>query len=186
MFEPLSIPFDGYSTALGGHVVGEQRVSPVTGKKFRLVQAHSVVINDAFAIGEPVVKVGADGCIGTQDVSAGLDASDPIPLGFAASACPESTGSATYYFWVQVYGRVETSAIAGPTGGTLAGVPTNGDDDIAIGDSIITATTTDNAVNSVAAATATDMTRYMGYALAADDDSANTVGVFANVGGAAG
>lgn len=65
----------------------------------------------------------------------------------------------TYYAWYQTWGYYATIA-------------TNGDDDIAAGDTLIW--DADNAVNSVAAATAPTY-RIVGSAVAADVDAANTV-----------
>jgi hypothetical protein len=158
---PLAIPFDGYDTDLRGHTLGECVIDQETGRGYMLVKAHTVVINDAFAIGEPVVAVHvtAAGPTGTQDVSEGLDGTHPVALGFAASACPESTATVTYYFWVQRRGPVCTTR----TGTTLAAVPNNGTD-ITKGDQIVTSST-DQKVAPVAAGTGVPVAKYMGYAL---------------------
>lgn len=59
--------------------------------------------------------------------------------------------------------------------GYYSAVVTNGDDDIAAGDSLIVATGTDGACDSVAAATTTVHTLAFGHALEADVDASNTV-----------
>lgn len=179
----IPFPFTTYGTTKGGCIVGKVYPDHETGKRFRFCQAHTAMIGTsgtAMTQYAPAVQVGATTFgIGTDDVSAGLDADNPIPLGLSTSACPESTSTVTYYFWAQTFGFMHTTL----AGTTLASVPTNGDDDITLGDSIITAGTTDAAVNSVAAATATDASRYIGWAVADDTDGTNVVTVFCNMPG---
>lgn len=65
--------------------------------------------------------------------------------------------------------------------GYYPAVVTNGDDDIAIGDTLIIHESTDGACDSVSGATNTGDLRFVGVALAADVDAANTVAAAVSV-----
>lgn len=172
--EVSGIPFDGYATSLHGMKLGTVMKDEETGKRFQLVQMHT-----AAAVGSAVVQgtsicayVDLDAYTVTDDVSATLETTHPRVAGFAGSACPVSTGSVTYYFWVQIDGPVHTTL----TGTTLATIVTNGDNDITDGDALIL-TATDNTVDSVAAGTASDVSKTCGYAIG--DDGTAVVNAYA-------
>lgn len=93
--------------------------------------------------------------VATSDIS---DASQNQPCGVGIGAI-----TAEYYGWVQCYGYHAT-------------VLTNGDDDIADGDTIILSSS-DGVVDSVAAGTASTY-KPLGVAVAADVDANNTVATF--------
>lgn len=178
----LGIKFNEYATNLHGHMLGDKRQDQETRKEWILCKTHTTLLSTALVVGRPVVLVGATGVMtATDDVSEGLQTSYPIPLGFPGAAAPASTATVTYYFWAQTWGPVHTDPTALPGVGTLYPVPTNGDDDIAAGDTIIKAG--DGVVNSVAAGSAVPTMSQLGFALADDVNADNTVTVFADVAG---
>lgn len=183
----IPFPFTTYGTSKGGLTVGRVYEDAESGKRFRFCQAHTVVIGGSattITLYAPVCQVGAVTVgIATDDISEGLDASNPIPLGFATSACPKSTSTVTYYFWAQTYGFVHTVA-SGVFTTTLAGVPKDTDDDSwVIGDLGYMdedATIGVIAVATTNAASGIDGPRVMCMAATASTDGAtDTVGVFA-------
>lgn len=165
-----AIAFDAYSSSLAGHVVGDKMKDVATGITYQLVQAGQSLTNSAVAVNEVVVQKSGTVHEVTNDVSTGLDATYPIPKGRANSACPQSTASVTYYFWVQKDG--------------IGTVVTNGDDDIAAGNMLIPSAVVDGACDSLAgSATNTAdgvLAGMFGRALAVDVDAANTVSALLN------
>ena len=180
------LPFDFYTngTNKGGLTVGRQYQDDETGKWFRFCQAHTTLVgttlvagNSATSPNEPVVQVGtATYGLATDDVSAGLDATNPFFLGIPTSACPVSTATVTHYFWAQTKGPFHTT-LAGTTYGSIT---MNGDDDAAIGDTIIM-TSSDASCNTVATGTAGYTQKAVGQVLVAVVAATNLVpGVLVN------
>ncbi|RJQ10664.1 MAG: hypothetical protein C4551_02530 [Bacillota bacterium] len=85
----------------------------------------------------------------------------------AAAGVGIGTGTAGYYVWIQ-------------SGGYHSALKTNGDDDIAKYATLIVDPTTDGVCDSVASGTAPTH-RILGYAVAADDDTANTVAAYLTI-----
>lgn len=110
-----------------------------------------------YAAGQVLTWADATGTKMTNDRSGGSSVSNRF-----AGLCMGVPTSTLKYGWAQVSGFYAT-------------IVTNGDDDIAAGDSLIVATGTDGACDSVAAATTTVHTLALGHAVAADVDAANTV-----------
>jgi hypothetical protein len=131
-------------------------------KKYQLVLVDSGSNN--LAAGDVVLWLTPASFVVTNDVS---DVS-----GTAANAANSVAGVALgtvtkgQYAFIQVRG--------------LATVNTNGDDDIALGDIVIAAGGTDAKCNSIAAGVAITQTP-LGLAVAADDDTADTVSVLLQV-----
>lgn len=163
--DPLYQPFDGYSTVQQyplGHVLEDLSVTPT--KRYMYVQAGQSLTNSAFAANEACSLKSASTFEVTNDVSTGLDATNPFAMGRANSACPQSTSTVTYYFWVQI--------------GGIATLKTDGGDDIAKGDAVTVDETVDGAVDRLTTAgnvTSANSKSILGWALA--DDAANTVSV---------
>jgi hypothetical protein len=181
----IPFPFYSYGTSRGGLKVGSIYTDKGTGKRFRLCQAHTTLVGSVLVATatqfDPVVQIGAGvGSFGvaSDDVSAGLDATNPFCLGVPTSACPVSTSTITYYFWAQTFGYLHTTL----AGGTFASIKMNNDDDAAIGDTIIM-TSTDAACNTIATGTVGISQKAVGYVLVAVAASTNLVtGVFLNCG----
>lgn len=180
-----SLPFNFYTygTTKGGCIVGKVYEDHETGKKFRFCQAHTTLVSTVLVSTatqfDPVVQVGtATWGLATDDVSAGVSATNPICLGVPTSACPVSTSSITYYFWAQTDGPIHTTL----TGSTYAAIKMNNDDDAAIGDGIIM-TSTDASCNTIAGSTGAQCASTVGYCLVAVTAATNLVsGVYAKSG----
>lgn len=148
------------------------------GRKFKLLQLSSTLANDTTAAGEVLVYETTQ--IVTNDVSTGLNTTNPIAAGVVLAAIAESTSavatnSGAKYILVMVEGRFST-------------VKTDGGDDIVAGDILVADETVDGAVDRLlAAATETDLNifgkSYVGWALAADVDADNTVDTYVHVRG---
>ena len=181
----IPFPFYTYGSSTGGLKVGAVYKDRGTGKKFRFCQAHTTFVGSTLVATatqfDPVVQVGAGVSaqgVASDDVSAGLDATNPFCLGVPTSACPVSTSSTTYYFWAQTFGYLHTTL----AGGTFASIKMNNDNDAAIGDTIIM-TSTDASCNTIATGTVGISQKAVGYILVAVVASTDLVtGVFLNVG----
>ena len=137
------------------------------GKTYKLVKLHTVCTGltaDVITAGEVLYRTATDGVV-TNDRSEAISDSADHYCGIApsdlSSTVPESTSSTEYYMLMQV-------------GGDHSAVVTNGDDDITAGLQIIASG--DGTCDSAAAAT--DIRpNFIGHAIAADVDAANTVAV---------
>ena len=182
----IPFPFTTYGTKKGGCVVGRVYPDVDSGKKFRFCQAHTTLVGTVLVATatqfDPVVQVGATTWgLATDDVSAGLDATNPFCLGVPTSACPVSTSSITYYFWAQTEGWLHTVS-AGAFTTTLGSIKMNNDNDAAIGDTIIM-TSTDASCNTVATGTAGVTQKAVGHGLIAVVAATDLVtGVWINTG----
>ncbi len=123
------------------------------GKGYRYFQFDNGTANLTLAANEPLAQVDSDAWILTTDIS---DSAANLVAGIAVSVVADSG-----YGWCQTYGN-----------GTAK---TDGDDDVAKGDAIIYGA--DGVCESVAAGTA-PTNKVIGWATAADSDSANTVALF--------
>lgn len=126
------------------------------GCMYQIVKNSSTSGNAALAAGTPVLWEDFDDFLVTVDQN-GSGISRNFPAGVSMGTV--ATGS---------YGIIQIS-------GPYATVKTNGDDDIALGDTVIYAAT-DGVVDSVAAGTASTYVR-LGIATAADVDADNTVAI---------
>ena len=167
--QTTAIPFGfyTYSSDKGGLTVNKKYQDGATGKWFRLCQAHTTLVGTTLVAPatqfDPVVQVGsATNGLATDDVSAGLDATNPHCLGVPTSACPVSTSTTTYYFWAQTDGPLHTTL----DGSTYASIKMNNDNDAAIGDTIIM-TSTDASCNTIATGTVGTLKGQVGRALVA-------------------
>lgn len=162
------VPFDGYTDGSEQNPIplGTVRRDEANGKAYMWVEVAQTLINDALAANEVCVLASATKFQVTNDMSAGLDATNPIFVGRANSACPESTAALTRYCWVQVSG--------------IGVLKTDGGDDIALGDLVVADATVDGACDILAVATTVTgalLASLCGRALAADVDAADTVSV---------
>ncbi len=138
-----------------------------SGKTYKFVQVHTACTGgtaNVIAAGEVLYRTATDNVV-TNDRSEGISDSADHYCGLAPSDLsanvPESTSTATYYMLMQV-------------GGDHSAVVTNGDDDITAGSQIIASG--DGTCDSASAGTAIKP-EFIGHALSADSDSANTVAV---------
>jgi hypothetical protein len=128
------------------------QVTTVDGITYQLVKMHSGA--DSVIVNEALVWQDLDDFTVTNDISDGVDG---VGINFPAGVAL-GTVSASDHCYIQVDGP-----------GTVL---TNGDDNIAAGDSLIV--NADGVVDSIAGGTASTYTP-LGIATAADSDSANTV-----------
>lgn len=134
-------------------------IDPSTGtlRGYKYVQAAA---DTTVANGTVLTFVDDESATVTSDIS---DSKQNFVAGVGVGAIAASS-----YGWIQIYGP--HSAIA-----------TNGDDDIAKGDTLIADASADGVCNSVAAGTASTH-KPLGYALADDVDGSNTVSGFIDCG----
>ena len=182
-------PFTTYGTSKGGLVVNRVYTDPRSGSEFRFCQAHTTFVGSTLVATatqhDPVVQVGAaTPGLATDDISAGLDATNGFCLGVPTSACPVSTATVTYYFWAQTkgWGYRPHATLNGEFTTTLLSIKMNNDNDAAIGDTIIL-TSTDASCNTVATGTAGVTQKTVGTVLVAVDAATDLVtGVYINTG----
>lgn len=138
MMTILAIPFDGSSTELNGHNVGDERFDQTTGKWYRLQKLHTTLANDVTVAGT-VALVAGSGVVGNTKAG-GIDTTNVVAAGVFAGENAESASSSAYnYAWIQV--------------GGIATVNKDGNA-IAIGDCVVADAATDGAVTALADATA--------------------------------
>lgn len=131
-----------------------QMACNLVGSRFKYVQAKDAV---AYVVGHSV-EWADTACTTVTNDRAGGSSLGRLPAGIAKGA-PAQNG----YFWIQTWGP-------------CSGCATSGADDIAVGENVFPHATTDGTVDGSVATTAT--VDKIGYALDADDNSANTVTLF--------
>jgi len=141
------------------------QVDYVDGIPYKLVQVHTVCISDVIAAGHVLYYTSTTNVV-TNDRSEAVSDAAKHYAGVAPSdliaSVPESTATVTYYMQMQI-------------GGRNSAVVTNGDDDIAAGDSIIASG--DGTCDSTATPASVDPATLIGIAAAADVDASDTVAV---------
>ena len=140
----------------------------LNGNTYKFVQVHTACTGlaaNVITAGEVLYQT-ATAHVVTNDRSEGISDSADHYCGLApsdlSSTIPESTATTTYYMWMQIKG-FHTAVV------------TNGDDDITAGVEIIASG--DGTCDSAAAGTDVKP-NYIGTAMAADVDAANTVSVW--------
>jgi len=152
---------DFASTDTPEKLTGLGEVAFFNGYKHRFVKAHTACLNDIILPGAVLYQIAGNENVVTNLVASSATASVNSVAGIApqlAANVPESTSSIEYFFWMQCLGE------------GVAIVNTNGDDDIAAGDSIVAGG--DGVCDSDSTP---DANAYIGTAMAADVDSSNTV-----------
>lgn len=140
-------------------------ITVVNGIPYKLVQVHTVCAGDVIAAGHVLYRTATANVV-TNDRSEAVSDSAKHYCGIAPSdliaSVPESTSTKTYYMLMQV-------------GGRHSAVVTNGDDDIAAGNSVIASG--DGTCDSTATPEGVDPCVLIGNAAAADVDASDTVAV---------
>ncbi len=140
-------------------------ITVINGIPYKLVQVHTACVSDVIAAGHVLYKTSTENVV-TNDRSEAVTDSAKHYAGIAPSdliaSVPESTATKTYYMLMQV-------------GGRNSAVVTNGDDDIAAGDSIIASG--DGTCDSTATPEGVDPCLLIGIAAADDVNASNTVAV---------
>ena len=106
-------------TSLGGQSLNDV-IELKSGKRYRLCQMHTVIINNATANGEVSEYLAASTTVVTQDISisASTSTSDVLGVGIANAAFLETDSTNTYYGWFQISGHhaaalTDTATVAG-------------------------------------------------------------------------
>jgi len=136
-------------------------VAYFNGKKHIFVQAHTVCLNDVITAGSVLYHTASEHVVTNvvaQSATTGVGSYAGIAPALTVSVPESSTASGKNFFWMQCPGE------------GFATVNTNGDDDIAAGDTIVASG--DGVCDSDATP---DMNAFIGTAMAADNDTANTV-----------
>lgn len=159
---PLLLPddsaFDRVRTSAQGpeYTLGQMAETP-TGKRYRYCRFLDAV---TYVAGHAVEWANV-ACTSVTNDRAGGSSLGRLPAGVAVAVVAQNG-----YGWVQTWGP-------------CTGVATSGADDIAVGENVFPHATTDGTVDGSVATTAT--VDKIGYALEADDNSANTVTLFLQV-----